>query len=152
MGRKNQQQALQAGPPDELLPSEKIAKVESINGNNIYTVSFADSQDTNAAPSATGKILSLVELPPKFRNSIWIRRGGFVLVNCAAFDGRDNKLAGEIVNVIHDEKSWMKMNYWPVLFRKQKDHTNGIEVGDDDEELQGGNLNKRREYESESSD
>jgi len=36
-------------------------------------------------------------------------------VDTKAFDDRDNKLGGEIVNVVRDVKQWRKETYWSVL-------------------------------------
>lgn len=61
------------------------------------------------------KELLLVELPPRFRSQIWIKRGGYVVIDPSAFEGRENKLGGEIVNVVRDEKQWRKQAYWLVV-------------------------------------
>ncbi len=90
-------------PPATLSDDQSIARVLKVEGNNLYSVDL---------PS--GKSI-LVELPSRFRSTIWIKRGGFVLVDTRAFDGRDNKLDGEIVNVVRDEKQWRKEIYWYVL-------------------------------------
>ena len=140
MGRKSQQQALLAAPPVDLTLTQSIGKVEAIHGNNIYSVNLPASQ-------ALKGVCQLVELPPRFRNTMWIRRGGFVLVDCSAFEDRDNKLVGEIMAVIHDEKSWRKKPYWPVEFRKEEVPLPSYES---DEEISG-NLNRRR-YDSSDGD
>ncbi len=97
-------------PPASLKDSHVIARVRKAEGNNLYSINTPDGKET-----------LLVELPAKFRSQIWIRRGGFVVVNTAAFDDRSNKLGGEIVNIIRDEKQWRKQAYWsltvPVLAR-----------------------------------
>ena len=36
------------------------------------------------------------------------------MVDTAAFEDRENKLSGEIVNVVRDEKQWRKQAYWSV--------------------------------------
>ena len=54
----------------------------------------------------------MVELPARFRSTIWIKRRGYVLVDTAAFENRENKLGGEIVNVVREERKWRKMDYW----------------------------------------
>jgi probable RNA-binding protein EIF1AD len=89
-----------ATPPAELEPGHVITRVVRIMGKNLYSV---------AEPA--GKTL-LVELPARFRSTIWIKRGGFVIVDKEAFDERENKLDGEIVNVIREEKQWRKQPYW----------------------------------------
>lgn len=150
MGRKNQQQALLAGPPVELTVSQQIGKVETINGNNIYTVILPEHESKGTSDKGTTS--KLVELPSKFRNSMWIRRGGYVLVDLSAFEARENKLAGEIVTVIHDEKSWRKMEYWPEAFQiavAGQATEDQEDEGSDTDSLAGqGNPNRRRRYDS----
>ena len=52
----------------------------------------------------------LVELPMKFRNAVWVRRGGFVLIDT---EGHTNgKVNGEIMDVVRDEKVWRRLDYW----------------------------------------
>lgn len=87
-------------PPDELAQGQEIARVIKATGNNIYSVQF---------PS---KKTALVELPAKFRSTIWMKRGSFVVVDTNALETRDNKLGGEIVNIVRDEKAWRKAHYW----------------------------------------
>ncbi|KAF2428919.1 nucleic acid-binding protein [Tothia fuscella] len=104
-------------PPNTLSQDELICKVHKAAGNNLFNVS-----------NVKGQIL-LVELPAHFRSTFWIKRGGYVLVNMAAFEERDNKLDGEITNVVRDEKEWRKMSYWPGGFKKKGDYGES----DDDE-------------------
>ncbi|KAF2838738.1 nucleic acid-binding protein [Patellaria atrata CBS 101060] len=87
-------------PPDQLSEHETIARVVKATGNNLYSVEL---------PSGDS---ALVELPSRFRSQIWIKRGGYVLVDTAALADRENKLDGEIVNVVREEKDWRKMAYW----------------------------------------
>lgn len=87
-------------PPDRLTDDQTIARIVKADGNNLYSVEL---------PS---KKVILVELPSRFRSTIWLRRGGYVLVDLTAFEGRGNKLEGEIVNVVGNEKEWRKQPYW----------------------------------------
>jgi len=64
--------------------------------------------------------LALAELSSIFRGTTWLRRGGYVVINTAAFEGRENKLNGEIVNVVRNEAAWRKMEYWPAEFKKSQ--------------------------------
>jgi probable RNA-binding protein EIF1AD len=91
-------------PPDMLSTSQTIAQVKQAAGNNLYHLEL---------PSAE---VILAELPARFRSTIWIKRNSFVLVDTSALADRDNKLGGEIVNVVRDEKAWRKMSYWPAEF------------------------------------
>lgn len=77
-----------------------VCRVVKAEGKNLYNIT---------TPSARQM---LVELPAKFRSKIWIKRGGFVLINIEAFDDRDNELGGEVENVVGNEKAWRKMPYW----------------------------------------
>jgi len=91
-----------SNPPTTLEVGHVIARVIKGEGKNLYSVALTD-----------GKPL-LVELPSRFRSTIWIKHGGFVLVDSTAFEDRENKLDGEIVNVVRDEKQWRKQAYWLV--------------------------------------
>ena len=95
-------------PPDTLQEGQVIARVVKAEGKNLYTVEL---------PSA--KTL-LVELEPKFRSTIWLKRGGYVLVDTNSLAERDNKLDGEIINVVREEKRWRKEPYWPKGFEKKE--------------------------------
>ena len=88
-------------PPATLDKGHIIARVKKAEGKNLYSVE---------SPSATESLL--VELPSRFRSQIWIKRGGYVVVDTSAFKDRENKLNGEIVNVVRDEKDWRKKPYW----------------------------------------
>ncbi|KAE8165308.1 hypothetical protein BDV40DRAFT_72304 [Aspergillus tamarii] len=94
-------------PPDELQQGQHIARVSKATGNNLYVVELP-SKDT-----------VLVELPSRFRSRIWMKRNSYVVVDMNALEDRDNKLAGEIVNIVRDEKAWRKAPFWPKEFVKQ---------------------------------
>lgn len=94
-------------PPASLPKNHLIVKVRKAEGKNLYSVELPSS-------SPTEKTL-LVELPSRFRSQIWLKRGGYVVVDTGAFAGRENKLDGEIVNVVRDEREWRKREYWFVI-------------------------------------
>ena len=87
-------------PPATLSKQQQIARVVKATGNNLYSVELPSKQPL------------LVELPAKFRSTIWIKRGSYVLIDMDALEDRDNKLDGEIINVVRDEKAWRKATYW----------------------------------------
>jgi probable RNA-binding protein EIF1AD len=70
-----------------------------------------------------------------------------VVVDTQALADRDNKLHGEIVNVVRDERQWRKESYWPKEFVKRpavmvSDSEEESTVGkmppsDDDDEVEG---------------
>ena len=105
-------------PPQNLASNQAIARVVKAAGNNLYSVQLP-----------TQKTL-LVELPSRFRSTIWMKRNGYVLLDTEARAERENKLDGEIVNIVGDEKVWRKMAYWPKEFVK----TSVIDDGSDEEE------------------
>ncbi|ODM17983.1 hypothetical protein SI65_06771 [Aspergillus cristatus] len=107
-------------PPDELSQGQTIAKVIKATGKNIYQVEFPSKESV------------LVELPARFRSTIWMKRGSFVVVDTNALEDRDNKLQGEIVNIVRDEKAWRKAPFWPEEFAKQP--VARTEDSDDEEE------------------
>ncbi|KAK0665020.1 putative RNA-binding protein EIF1AD [Lasiodiplodia hormozganensis] len=109
-------------PPDALTPAQTIAKVSKAEGNNLYSVELPD------------KTTTLAELNAKFRSTIWVKRGTYVVVDAGTLAERNNKLGGEIINVVRDEKAWRKMSYWPPEFKKQSAYP---EDSDDEESTVG---------------
>ncbi|KAL1652213.1 hypothetical protein SLS58_000340 [Diplodia intermedia] len=109
-------------PPDLLTAVQTIAKVSKAEGNNLYSVELPD------------KTATLVELNAKFRSTIWVKRGTYVVVDAGTLAERDNKLGGEIINVVRDEKAWRKMSYWPPQFKKQSAYP---EDSDDEQSIVG---------------
>ncbi|KAJ4351571.1 uncharacterized protein N0V89_006914 [Didymosphaeria variabile] len=97
-------------PPDTLSATQGIARITKAAGNNLYNAELP------------GRKPVLVELESKFRSTIWIKRGSYVVVDTQALADRDNKLDGEIVNVVRDEKAWRKMGYWPKEFAKKSSY------------------------------
>ncbi|KAL8713011.1 MAG: hypothetical protein Q9220_002871 [cf. Caloplaca sp. 1 TL-2023] len=126
-----------SSPPSVLDDGHVIARVQKAEGKNLYLVQL---------PSSSKPPL-LVELPSRFRSQIWIKRGGFVVVDTTAFEDRDNKLDGEIINIVRDEKAWRKQAYWPSEFVKkshypedsdEEESTVGKMPPVDDSESEGG--------------
>jgi probable RNA-binding protein EIF1AD len=120
-------------PPDTLSSTQSLAKVLRLAGNNLYEVCY---------PSTSDRTPNLVELPARFRNAIWLKRGSFVVIDMEAFAERENKLGGEIVNVVREEREWRKMAYWPKgdkEFDKKVD-TYGSDGSEDEEESRVGRM------------
>ncbi|KAH5105626.1 hypothetical protein HBI70_180130 [Parastagonospora nodorum] len=109
-------------PPDTLAPGRYIARITTAAGNNLYNAELPD-----------GKLV-LAELEAKFRSTVWIKRGSYVVIDTSALADRDNKLDGEIVNVVRDEKAWRKMTYWPKEFVKKSTY---VEDSDEEESTVG---------------
>lgn len=91
-------------PPSELTPSQSVARVVKAEGNNKYICELPN------------KKTALLELQPRFQNTVWIRRGGYVLIDVApGGESRGaSRVAGEIINVVRDERAWRKQPYWYV--------------------------------------
>lgn len=87
-------------PPDELLDTHQIVRAIKATGNNIYLIE---------TPS---KDQMLVELPARFRSTIWIKRGSYLVIDTKNKEERDNKIGGEIINIVRDEKAWRKAPFW----------------------------------------
>lgn len=89
-----------ATPPDALTPSQHIARVIKSEGSNLYSCALPSQQ------------IVLVELATRFRNTIWMKRGGYVLVDLTPPEEKKGKVDGEIANVVREEKEWRKQSYW----------------------------------------
>jgi probable RNA-binding protein EIF1AD len=87
-------------PPSALTATQSIARVVKVEGNSLYSCTLPNEKAV------------LVELEARFRNTIWIKRGGYVLIDTKEADVRQNKIDGEIINVIRDEHLWRKESYW----------------------------------------
>jgi probable RNA-binding protein EIF1AD len=103
-------------PPDSLEEGQSIARIDKATGNNVYNVKLPGGKHV------------LVELGEKFRSRIWVKRGSYVVVDTNALAERENKLAGEIVNVVRDEKQWRKMSYWCVCEPSSRQSCSGIDI------------------------
>ncbi|KAL8944313.1 MAG: hypothetical protein Q9216_000497 [Gyalolechia sp. 2 TL-2023] len=112
-----------SSPPTSLDEGQAIARVRKAEGKNLYSVEL---------PAITKPLL--VELPSRFRSQIWIKRGGYIVVDATAFGNRDNKLDGEIVNIVRDEREWRKQSYWPSEFVKRSSQ---LDDSDDEESRVG---------------
>ncbi|RDA95059.1 hypothetical protein CP533_2176 [Ophiocordyceps camponoti-saundersi (nom. inval.)] len=104
-------------PPVSLSPNQAVVRVVKPEGNNLYTCELPTKKHV------------VLELAQRFRNTIWIKRGGFVLAEQYEADDENARPAGEIVNVVRDEKLWRKQSYWPREFAKTTYETAG---GDED--------------------
>lgn len=109
-------------PPSALTATQSIARVIKAEGNSLYSCSLPEK---NAV---------LVELLPRFRNTIWIKRGGYVVIDTKEASARENKIDGEIVNVVRDERVWRKESYWPKEFPKSSAY---LEESDDEKSRAG---------------
>lgn len=90
-------------PPASLEPNQSLVRVVKPEGNNLYTCELANKKTV------------LLELAQRFRNTIWIKRGGYVLGERYEEGASDTRADGEIVNVVRDEKLWRKQAYWYAL-------------------------------------
>ncbi|KAF1944386.1 nucleic acid-binding protein [Clathrospora elynae] len=109
-------------PPATLAPNHFIARITKAEGKNLYNAELPDGKPV------------LAELEAKFRSTVWIKRGSYVVVDTTALADRENKLDGEIVNVVRDEKAWRKMPYWPKEFAKKSTY---VEDSDEEESTMG---------------
>lgn len=87
-------------PPEEIQPNQCVVRVVKPEGNNLYTCELPNKKTL------------ILELAQRFRNTIWVRRGGFVLADRYPEESEEARAAGEIVNIVRDEKQWRKQPYW----------------------------------------
>jgi hypothetical protein len=91
----------------DLPPRHCIARITESRGKGIFAVEL--SPDYREHESKT----TLVSLPSKFRNALWIHRGTFVVVQM--HDKTDSQIAGEISQILLKEqiKTLRKEGRWP---------------------------------------
>jgi probable RNA-binding protein EIF1AD len=111
-----------ATEPPEILPEDHfIAKIVKAQGSNLFLLALPGGKQV------------LAELAAKLRNTFWLKRNNFVVVDGSALADRDNKLAGVICTVILEDKAWRKMSWWPKEFVK----SNAYQFDEDDESNAG---------------
>ncbi|KAL6923595.1 hypothetical protein ACHAPO_007833 [Fusarium lateritium] len=111
-------------PPDALESNQSLVRVVKPEGNNLYTCELPNTKTL------------MLELAQRFRNTIWIKRGGFVLAEIYQDSKEDTRADGEIVNVVRDEKAWRKQSYWPKEFVKKSTY----DFSDSEEESNVGKM------------
>lgn len=124
-------------PPDRLEPNQLIACIVKARGNSLYEVRIAASQFKQLEKILHNKVESeqdaivVVSMPPRFRNTIFVKRGGYILIEL--FGGKDAKVKGEICNIVVNKKGWQRFPYWP---EKEKESEKGweIDISDDEDE------------------
>ncbi|KAK4640997.1 hypothetical protein QC761_608490 [Podospora bellae-mahoneyi] len=121
-------------PPEELTESQSIARVLQVEGSNLYICELPNTKTI------------VVELQSRFRGTIFIKRGGYVLVDLASAAERPatSRVVGEIINIVRDEKEWRKQAYWPKKFEKKTD--------DDSDSEEESNVGKMPPSDSEDED
>lgn len=90
-------------PPAALLPNQVIARVDKALGHARYACLL---------PS---KAVVTADLDERFRQTVWVERGNYVLLE--RYDPKEvqeGEAAAKIVNIAKDEKLWRKMSYWCV--------------------------------------
>ncbi|KAG8687609.1 hypothetical protein FRC09_013394 [Ceratobasidium sp. 395] len=77
-----------------------------------------------------GESTWLTELPKRFRNNIWIRRGSFVLVDTGNGSSNASGIRGEIVFVLQKEhiSQLKKQDHWPSKLEETRDVAKTSEV------------------------
>ncbi len=90
-------------PPAALAANQSLVRVIKPEGNNLFLC---------ALPGSDNKTTIVLELAQKFRNTIWIKRGGFALAERYEAGATDTRAQGEIINIVRGEKEWRKRPYW----------------------------------------
>ncbi|KAH8273581.1 hypothetical protein KR018_002270 [Drosophila ironensis] len=95
---------------DFALPTEqqKIVRVVSSRGNNLHEVETDRADEENF----------LVSMPNKFRKSMWVKRGDFLLIEPIE---EGDKVKAEICKILTSEhvKEFTKAGIWPDRFAKK---------------------------------
>ncbi|KAG2489844.1 hypothetical protein HYH03_011647 [Edaphochlamys debaryana] len=88
-------------------PGQSIVRALGSRGSNLIEVEFPDGRQT------------LVMMPAKFNKKLWVKRGGFLLIEASEEAQQDTKVTGTIVGVLYDDqiKQLSKMpGVWPAEF------------------------------------
>ncbi|KAJ2810176.1 putative RNA-binding protein eif1ad [Coemansia sp. 'formosensis'] len=118
-GKYTEQEALDAQPEPTLeIP---VARVLGPRGQHLHEVAVARSlvtDEINRRLNAEGQswFTTLVQLPPKFRSVVWVKRGSYVVVDLA--EQLTDKIGGEIAMVLMPAQvKYLKQSkQWPTQY------------------------------------
>lgn len=98
-------------------PKQQIVKILVSRGNNLHEVETSDGSKY------------LVSMPSKFRKSVWIKRGDFVIVDPIE---EGNKVCAEIVHILYSKQiKYLKTEgLWPIAFSEKVTSDEKPEVKD----------------------
>jgi len=87
-------------------PNQQIVKILGSRGNNLHEAETSDGTKY------------LVSMPSKFRKSVWIKRGDFVIVDPIE---EGNKVCAEIVHILYSKQiKYLKSEgLWPTAFTEK---------------------------------
>lgn len=97
------------GPPQE---GQAIVRALGSRGSNLVEVEYPDGRTT------------LVLMPARFNKKLWVKRGGYLVIEDSPQAEADTKVTGSIVAVLYDEhiKALAKLpGVWPSLFASSGD-------------------------------
>ncbi|KAG0367885.1 hypothetical protein BC939DRAFT_439387 [Gamsiella multidivaricata] len=105
----------------ELEEGQRFARVLGSRGKNVHEVQFLEGQEL------------LVNLPPKFRSLVWVKRGSYVIIQPAEEEDK-TKVEGDIVAVLFPDhiKQYRQQGIWP--FEDQLTNSTNNGLGDSDDE------------------
>ncbi|KAI1311287.1 putative RNA-binding protein eif1ad [Mortierella claussenii] len=106
----------------ELEEGQRFARVLGTRGKNVHEVQYDSGEEL------------LVNLPPKFRSLVWVKRGSYVVIQSAEEEDK-TKVAGDIVAVLFPDhiKQYKQRGIWP--FEDQfSSMSNAVVDGSEDEE------------------
>ncbi|KAF9351222.1 putative RNA-binding protein eif1ad [Mortierella sp. AD094] len=109
----------------ELEEDQQFARVLGTRGKNIHEVQFKNGEEL------------LVNLPPKFRSLVWVKRGSYVIIQPAEEEDK-TKVAGDIVAILFPDhiKQYKQQGIWPFedQFSSSTNNSSGGAAGGDDED------------------
>ncbi|KAI9297915.1 hypothetical protein K502DRAFT_346556 [Neoconidiobolus thromboides FSU 785] len=156
MGRRNVTKNL-LEQEIELEKGDIIARVIEPRGKNLHLIEYAielvNPKDKTEAKSENEFESTLCQLPTKFRNMVWVKRGSYVVINLyEEKDGKgltEGKVGGSIKEVLfpyHIKRLKIKQQ-WPEVYDNEAEEKDE----DEDEDIPLGNPNRRIEEEDISS-
>ncbi|KAF8979096.1 hypothetical protein BGZ46_005807 [Entomortierella lignicola] len=98
----------------EIEEGQQFARVLGTRGKNIHEVQLKDGQEL------------LVNLPPKFRSLVWVKRGSYVIIQHADEEDK-TKVAGDIVAILFPDhiKQYKQQGIWPFEDQLSSNTNNG---------------------------
>jgi len=86
--------------PDTLEANQIIARVDRALPRGQYNCLLPN------------KSIVVVDLDERFRQTIWVQRNNYVLLERYPPKEVEGEAVAKIINIVVDEKQWRKMPYW----------------------------------------
>ena len=115
-------------------PQDHIGKIIQSKGQGNFEVQYTQTLDGRSKENDS-LITALICMPSKFKNTIWVKRGTFVIFSMYGDVREGGKVIGEILFILAPKQiKHIKAHLlWPAAFSQEETEKNGANRHDEDD-------------------